>query len=451
MFQQVYDPVAQSLGLSSIFAALPLLTMFIMLGGFRLSPQLSGLCSLIVAMGVAIIIYGMPVSVAANSALYGAAFSILPIILIIINAIWIHNMMVKSGYFDILRRSFGVISTDLRVQSIIIAFCFGGLLEALAGAGTPIAIAGVMMVAIGMDPLKAALCALVADTAPVAFGELGVPITTLAAVTGLPYDELGAIIGRQTPILALFIPLILVWIVDGGRGLRQTWLPALIAGFAYAVTQFVSSSWISVPLTDVLGALAGAAALVAFLQVWKPKETIECAIVSEGENSKIPFNSRSVSIAFLPYIAIIVIFTLSQIGPIAQALSAGVSKFAWPGLAITNPTGGAIGTSLSLPWLPGTATLLDAFPEGVRRCCRRDLWGNSEAAEMGHSDGSLRACRRIRHEFFRTDHHTRALARHDRTCVRIPVACHRLDRRGDYRIRQFRQRALRCSAGRGGA
>lgn len=358
MFQQVYDPVAQSLGLSSFFAALPLLTMFIMLGGFRLSPQLSGLCSLIVAMGVAIIIYGMPVSVAANSALYGAAFSILPIILIIINAIWIHNMMVKSGYFDILRRSFGVISTDLRVQSIIIAFCFGGLLEALAGAGTPIAIAGVMMVAIGMDPLKAALCALVADTAPVAFGALGVPITTLAAVSGLPYDELGAIIGRQTPILAMFIPLILVWIVDGGRGLRQTWLPALVAGFAYAVTQFVSSSWISVPLTDVLGALAGAAALVAFLQVWKPKETVECAIVNEGENSKIPFNSRSVSIAFLPYVAIIVIFTLSQLGPIAQALSAGVSKFAWPGLAIVNPTGGAIGTSLSLPWLPGTATLL---------------------------------------------------------------------------------------------
>lgn len=358
MFQQVYDPIAHSFGLSSIFAALPLLTMFILLGGFRLSPQISGLCSLVVSIAVAVIVYGMPVDVTINSALYGAAFSILPIVLIIVNAIWIHNMMVRSGYFEVLRCSFGVVSSDLRIQSIIIAFCFGGLLEALAGAGTPIAIAGVMMVALGMDPLKAALCALVADTAPVAFGALAVPITTLAAVSGLPFDELGAIIGRQTPLIALFVPLILVWIVDGARGLRQTWLPALVCGVAYAATQFICSSWVSVQLTDVFGALVGALALVAFVQVWKPAESIDCAISGAEDAAGVPSAKRSVPIAFFPYVAIIVIFTLAQLGPIQRLLSVGVSKFAWPGLQILAANGKPVGTSLVLPWLPGTATLL---------------------------------------------------------------------------------------------
>ncbi len=247
MFQQIYDPVAHSLAMTSLVAALPLLTMFVLLGGLKWSPLTSGVCSLLVAMAVAVFAYGMPVGVTVNAAFYGAAFSVLSIILIVINAIWIQNMMVESGYFKVLRRTFGMLSGDLRVQAVLIAFCFGALLEALAGAGTPIAIVAVMLVALGMDPLKAAVCALAADTAPVAFGALAVPITTLAAVTGQPYDQLGAIVGRQTPVLSVVIPLVLVWIVDGRRGIRQIWPAAVVTGLAFGIAQFVCSNFISGP------------------------------------------------------------------------------------------------------------------------------------------------------------------------------------------------------------
>ncbi len=142
---------------------------------------------------------------------------------IVISAIWVYNMTVASGHFAVLRRSFGAISDDQRVQAVIVAFCFGALLEALAGFGTPVAITSVMLIALGFKPIKAASVALVANTAPVAFGAIAIPITTLGETTGLPADDLGAMVGRQTPFLALIVPLILVFMVDGRRGVRQTW------------------------------------------------------------------------------------------------------------------------------------------------------------------------------------------------------------------------------------
>ncbi|KAA5613938.1 L-lactate permease [Rhodovastum atsumiense] len=369
MYQQVYAPIAGSLGLSSAFAALPLVTMFVLLGGLRWSPHVAGLCSLLVAGAVAVLAYGMPLDVTLNTAAYGAAFSILPIILIVINAIWIQNMMVRSGKFEVLRRTFGVLSNDLRVQAIIIAFCFGALLEALAGAGTPIAIAAVMLVALGMDPLKAAVCALAADTAPVAFGALAVPITTLAAVTGEPFELLGAIVGRQTPVISVFVPLVLVWIVDGRRGIRQVWPAALVSGLSFGIAQFVCSNYISVQLSDVLAALVGAGMLVGFLQVWQPDETVEAqiplrraqpvgaAVASDAELARADSTGDRL-LAFLPYVAIIVIFTLAQIGAVDRLLSVGLVKFPWPDLHILNGAGKPVGTMLALPLLSGTAPLL---------------------------------------------------------------------------------------------
>lgn len=371
MYQQVYDPVMQSLLLTSIFAALPLITMFVLLGGLKWSPHLSGFCSLIVAIAVAVGVYGMPLTVALNVSVYGAAFSVLPIILIIVHAIWIQNMMVKSGFFEVLRRSFGVLSEDLRIQSIIIAFCFGGLLEALAGAGTPIVVAATMLVALGMDPFKAAICALAADTAPVAFGALAVPITTLAAVTGLPFETLGAITGRQTPVIAAFIPLLLVYLVDGRRGLSQIWPAALISGVAFSVAQFVCSNYISVQLSDVVASLAGAGALIAFLHAWQPREIvpisapdIEMAVpksvgaAAVGDFDLAPKPQKSVFIAFLPYITIITIFTLAQFSAVQNLLNVALIKFNWPDLAILSGAGKPVGTSLALPLLSGTAPLL---------------------------------------------------------------------------------------------
>src|SRR3954469_11007212 len=179
MYQQVYDPVSNSLGLSSIFAALPLLTLFILLGGLKMKAHWAGLISLAVAIVVAIAVYSMPLGQALDSGAEGAAFGLFAIMWIVVVAVWIYTMTVKTGDFAVLRRSFASISSDQRIQAVIIAFSFGALLEALAGFGTPVAITSVMLIALGFKPIKAAAVALVADTVPVAFGAIGIPIVTL--------------------------------------------------------------------------------------------------------------------------------------------------------------------------------------------------------------------------------------------------------------------------------
>ncbi|HET9141214.1 L-lactate permease, partial [Actinophytocola sp.] len=273
MYRQVLDPVADSLGWSSLFAALPLAALFVLLGVLRMRAWIAALLSLLVAIIVAVFVYPMPFDQAALAATEGAAFGFFPILWIVINAIWIYNMTVESGHFDVLRRSFTSVSDDQRIQAVIIAFCFGALLEALAGFGTPVAISSVMLIALGFRPLKSAVLSLVANTAPVAFGALATPIVTLATVSGLPQDDLGGMVGRQTPLLALFVPLILVFIVDRKNGIRDTWPAAVVCGVAFAIVQFVASNYVSVPLTDILASLLSAGAVVLLLRVWQPAHT----------------------------------------------------------------------------------------------------------------------------------------------------------------------------------
>jgi lactate permease len=274
MYKQVFDPVGDSLGLTTIFAVLPLLTLFVLLGGLKLKAHLAALAALLVSILVAVIVYSMPVGQALDSALLGAVFGIFPIMWIVWNAIWIYNVTEATGHFAVLRRSFGRVSDDQRVQAVIIAFCFGALLEALAGFGTPVAITAVMLIAVGFQPMKAAAVALVANTAPVAFGAIAVPIVTLGEITGLPKEDLGAMVGRQTPLLALFVPLILVGMVDGTRGVRQAWPAAVAGGFVFAFGQFLCSNYISVELTDIVASLLSAGAIVLLLRVWQPTEPV---------------------------------------------------------------------------------------------------------------------------------------------------------------------------------
>src|SRR4029453_6914928 len=268
-FKIITDPVSHSVAVSAIFAALPLLPLFILLGVLRMRAWLAGLISLGVALVVAVVVYSMPLGQALLSATEGAAFGFFPILWIVLNAIWVYNLTVTSGHFDVLRRSFARVSGDQRIQAIIIAFCFGALLEALAGFGTPVAITAVMLIALGFRPIHAASVALIANTAPVAFGALATPIVTLATVTSgasddprLTTETLGAMVGRQTPILAVIVPLVLVAVVDGRRGLRQVWPAAVVAGLGFGVGQFVASNYISVPLTDIIASLVSAAAVV---------------------------------------------------------------------------------------------------------------------------------------------------------------------------------------------
>ena len=241
-----------------------------LLGVVRMKAQWASLITLGVAIVVALAVYSMPVGQAADSALEGAVFGFWPIMWIVLNALWIYNMTDVTGYFAVLRRAFAMVSDDVRVQVVMIAFCFGALLEALAGFGTPPAICGVMLVGLGIKPMKAAAVALVADTAPVAFGAIAIPIMTLGQVSGLPVHSLSQMVGRQTPELALIIPFVLVFMIDGRRGLREAWPAALTAGLIFAVTQFAISNYVSTELTDIVASLVSAAALLALLQVWSP-------------------------------------------------------------------------------------------------------------------------------------------------------------------------------------
>ena len=269
-YQPEIAPVLDSLALSALVAALPLLTVFVTLGVLRWKAHWAGLAAVAVALLVAVLAFGMPVGLAALSATQGAVFGLFPIMWIVFTAIVLYQVTVRSGHFEDLRATFHLISDDPRVQAIIIAFCFGGLLEALAGFGAPVAITGVMLMAVGFSPLRAATVVLLANTAPVAFGAIGIPIITAGNLTKIPYTEIGAYVGHQTPVIALFVPLLLVLMADGRRGIRQTWPIALVVGVAFAVAQWISATWISVELTDIVASLAGLAAAVLFLRVWQP-------------------------------------------------------------------------------------------------------------------------------------------------------------------------------------
>jgi lactate permease len=381
MYKQDLNPVANAFGISSLVAALAIITLFVLLGGVRMKAWWASLISLGVAILVAIIVYGMPVGQTFLSASEGAAFGLFPIMWIVINALWIYNMTVSSGHFAILRRSFARVSDDQRIQAVIIAFSFGALLEALAGFGTPVAICSVMLIALGFRPIKAAAVSLVANTAPVAFGAIAIPITTLAETSGLPKDDLGSMVGRQTPFLALIVPLILVGMVDGRRGVRQAWPAALVGGLAFAVGQFVTSNYISVDLTDIIASLLSAGAVVAFLRVWQPSEPVVAepepgarpavagaeahnpALEREMAQREGPKADPPMEVfrAYAPYLLIIVVFAIAQIGPIKDWLdkSPQTVEFNWPGLHVVNTKGEALmSLTFKLNWLPAAGTLL---------------------------------------------------------------------------------------------
>ena len=375
MYQQILDPVAHSLAWSSSVAALPLVLLFVMLGVLRVTAWVASLVSLVLAVVLAILVYGMPMGQALLAGTEGAAFGFFPILWIVINAIWVYQMTVETGHFDVLRRSFGRVSDDQRVQAIIIAFSFGALIEALAGFGTPVAVTSVMLMALGFRPLKAAVLALTANTAPVAFGAMATPILTLGKVTGLPSDTLGAMVGRQTPFLALLVPLALVAIVDGWRGIRETWPVALVCGLVFAVGQYATSNFISVPLADVVASLLSAAAVVALVRVWHPSRKQAAPVIAGGaDDEPTPeFTQRSttseanpddraeIARAYAPYAIIIVVFVICQITAVKNLLDKATFKFHWPGLHIVSPKGKPVSLTeftLNLLTTPGTQMLV---------------------------------------------------------------------------------------------
>jgi lactate permease len=393
MFTQQLAPVAGSLTLSALIALLPLITIFLLLGVFRIRAHWAGLASLAVAVIVAITAFKMSPGLALLSGTEGAVFGLFPIMWIVFNALWVYQLTVVSGRFEDLRASFNLISPDPRIMAVLIAFCFGGLLEALAGFGAPVAITGVMLMAIGFSAFRAAAIVLLANTAPVAFGAIATPILTAAALTSIPASEIGAVVGRQTPVLALFVPLILVALVDGRRGLRQTWPAALVCGVSFALAQFVSANFISVELTDIIASLVAVGATMAFLRVWQPSGTEEALSdlrAATAETEDVPggggvtpagraggrsetavatpaASSRELTVgrimmALVPYIIVIAVFSIAKlVGPVKTFLVGTDQKIEWPGLHgnVLSAAGKPISSTIyNFQWLSSPGSLL---------------------------------------------------------------------------------------------
>ncbi|WP_433571513.1 L-lactate permease [Streptomyces sp. CA-251247] len=384
MFVQDLEPVGNSLALSALVAALPLVTVLVLLGAVRMRAHLAGLIGLAVAVLVAWAAFTMPLGQTLSAGAQGVLFGLFPIMWIVVNALWVYRMTVRTQHFDILRRSFGRLSDDPRIQALVIAFCFGALLEALAGFGAPVAICSVMLVALGFDPVKAAVVSLVANTAPVAFGAMGTPVVTLAQVTGLPLDTVAAVVGRQTPLLALVVPLVLVYLVDGRRGLRETWVPALACGVAFAVAQFAAANYVSAQLADIAAALAGAAALIAVPGARRPaEEPVRAAVLTGVRSEELDREDprREVVRAYAPYALIVVIFSIAQIPPVKRLLAQATQIFDWPLLQVADPEGKPVGANeFTLPLIATGGTLvllagaLTAVVLGVRAADAAREW-----------------------------------------------------------------------------
>jgi glycolate permease/lactate permease len=279
-FHQTYDPVAGSVALSALVAALPLVVLAVLLAVVRAAPWKAAVAGAAAAFGVAWLVWRMPLGLAVSAATHGMAFGLWPISWVVLNSVFFYNLTVASGDFDVIRRSLSRLTEDRRIQALLVAFGFGALIEGIAGFGAPVAISASMLVGLGFEPLGAAVLALVANTAPVAFGSIGIPVTTLGGLLApiLGRDvasttrDLSAMVGRQLPFFSLLVPAYLVVLLAGWRKALEV-LPAILAaGLTFALAQFAASNFLGPELTDILASLSSLGALALLLRVWKPRE-----------------------------------------------------------------------------------------------------------------------------------------------------------------------------------
>jgi lactate permease len=268
-WSQVYDPLGNQV-LSTLVAGLPIVVLLGGLAFFHIKAHWAAILGLIVALAVAVFVYGMPAGMAAKSALYGGLFGLLPIGWIVLNVIFMYQLTNDAGLFDVLQKSITGITTDRRLQLLLVSFCFGAFFEGAAGFGTPVAVTAAIMMGLGFKPLAAAGLSLIANTAPVAFGALGTPIVVLAAVTGLDLQALSGMVGRQLPFFSILVPFWLIWAFVGFRRMIEIWPAILVAGVSFAVPQFLVSNYHGPWLVDVVAAISSMGALTLFLKVWHP-------------------------------------------------------------------------------------------------------------------------------------------------------------------------------------
>lgn len=262
--------------LSVLLAAIPLLVILLLMAGFRKSSLFSSACGLAVTTALALFVWGMPLRLAAWSLFYGSLYSLWPIMWIVFAGLWLYNLTLSSGQFELLRGWMAHhASGDPCVQALLVAFCFGALLESCAGFGAPVAVTAFLLARLGFKPWRAVVAALIANTAPVGFGGMGIPIVALNDVTHLDVYRLSAMVGRQLPVLSFLIPVCLVWVAGGAAGLKRVWPAMLITGGSYAITQFLVSNFWGPYAADIMAASVSTGALVGFLRFWRPTPTPE--------------------------------------------------------------------------------------------------------------------------------------------------------------------------------
>ncbi len=370
MWQQNYAPVAGSLGLSTLAAAVPIAVLLLLLAVFRKPAWMASLAGLGSASLVAAFVYGMPGDRLASSAAYGAAFGLFPIGWVVFTAILLYRITVESGKFEILKNSIANLTTDQRLQALLIAFAFGAFIEGAAGFGTPVAVAGAMLAGLGFTPFYAAAICLLANTAPVAFGSIAIPITTLAVTTGLPVDRLSAGVGRICAPVSLFVPAYLILVMSGWKGLRSVFPAAAVCGITFAGTQFLVSNFVGPQLTDILASMLAMGSLVWLLRFWRPAGAQSHAF-SGREAGAVPAATRSpreITLAWTPYVLLVIL--ILTWGGLQPRLNQTNIAIAWPVLhntilrvppAVPNPAPYA--AVYSFTWLSasGTACLIAAI------------------------------------------------------------------------------------------
>jgi L-lactate transport len=344
IWSQSYTLFGRGLAFSAVIASLPILTLLFLLGVLRKPAWMAALISLLVALAVALFAFGLPPALTFSSAGYGAAFGLFPICWIVIWAIALYQVTVETGKFEIIKSSMGSLTSDARLQALIIAFAFGAFVEGAAGFGTPVAVAAAMLVGLGFSPFYASALCLVANTAPVAFGSIGIPVITLAGITGLPVDQLSGAIGRLCAPLSFFVPTYLVCIMVGWRGMLEVWPAVLIVGGVFASVQFSMSNFVGPQLTDIAASLSAMASVLILLRFWRPANVWDRELEPvnpKGKEKEKKFTALAQASlekhsgqkmfgAWLPYGLLVILVLLWGYKPFQALLNKATFSIGWP-------------------------------------------------------------------------------------------------------------------------
>lgn len=368
-WQQIYNPLG-NLWLSALVAAIPIIFFFVALTVFRMKGHVAGTITVALSLAVAILSYGMPVDMALASAGYGFFYGLFPIAWIIVCAVFLYKVTVKTGQFDIIRASVVSLTEDQRLQMLLVGFSFGAFLEGAAGFGAPVAITAALLVGLGFNPLYAAGLCLITNTAPVAFGAMGIPIIVAGQVTGIDAFKIGQMAGRQLPLLSVLVPFWVILIMDGWRGVRETWPAILVCGVSFAVTQFFTANFVGPELPDITSALVSLISLSIFLKYWKPKRIFRFdnqAVTVQGERHSL----GTIIKAWSPFAILTLIVTIWSLKPF-KALFAKGALLSWTVISTPVPlldklvvkvvpivkVATPYGASYSFNWLSATGTAI---------------------------------------------------------------------------------------------